>query len=201
MITPAPSDLHHFPWQRALEWSALIGFILFLIYAARKILEEKTNFAQDSVERRWGKLTIKVARWWSETSPSSNDYWLFCRTDTHYDWEAKFWMPQISSCCAQTTCEAWLRQNGFILDTAETQISQRASDLFCLTKTYQACRDFYRVEGTATQHEQDRKYVDCVVFYLDEDPNVYMAVSLSSVLNGGVEGPFFEETLKLADLD
>ena len=53
-----------------------------------------------------------------------------------------------------------------------------------------------RVEGKATEKVINRLYLDIYLFQYKED--AYFFISRSSVLNGIVEGPFFEEMIYLA---
>ena len=55
--------------------------------------------------------------------------------------------------------------------------------------------EMLRLEGTATEDGQERLYYDAfIVRHIDQGQYLY-AESRSSILNGLVEGPYFEEVM------
>ena len=69
------------------------------------------------------------------------------------------------------------------------------SHLLLNPKTSEAFKSFVRVEGTCTEKKIYRFYYDIMIGVLENDQTLWCQ-SKSSVLNGCVEGPFFEEALK-----
>ena len=55
--------------------------------------------------------------------------------------------------------------------------------------------DMIRVEGTATQDMQDRIYYDAFLIRDIKQKGFLFCESRSSILNGMLEGPYFEEVL------
>jgi hypothetical protein len=56
-------------------------------------------------------------------------------------------------------------------------------------------QEIIRVEGRASQNVIDRIYYDIYIMRSQDDNGYFLFESWSSVLNGSVEGPFFEESL------
>ncbi|MDH4469182.1 MAG: hypothetical protein QE271_14070 [Bacteriovoracaceae bacterium] len=200
MLTSAPSDMHNFPWQRITEWSTLVLFLLFLFYAAKKILQEKTSFVQDSVLCDWNQLFLQIAKWWTPLIQNKEEM-KFYRSDTHYDWEAQFILikeniHQFSK--LEDYFLHWIDDQKLLFDEHESILSIQATDLFQDQALTEHIGEFLRMEGTATKNQIERLYVDIVLLRLKNETKIYRFTSISSVLNGSLEGPFFEETLKLA---
>jgi len=200
MYSPPPSDLHNFPWERLLEWSVLVGLIVGLIWAAKSIMREKNSFLDESYPFQWGKITLPIARWWTKKILHPSEI-IFYRADTHYEWKSHFLILEQAieeKISLQEVEQQWENSNQILFDEHETTQTIRSSDLFQNTQINEQMEAFIRKEGTATKAEVERLYVDIIFFRLKNDTKTYQCSSISSVLNGSVEGPFFEESLKLA---
>jgi hypothetical protein len=191
MLPPAPSDLGQFPWMRILEWSILISFLVGLYWAAKKIVEEKQTFSDTSYPFTWGRLELLIANWWARDNNR------FFRADTKYEWEATFQILNTNLTPAEYL-KNWELEQKIVFDEFETISSIQSSDLFKLIELNTEIEHFVRQEGTATKDQIERMYVDVVLFRFKNESDLYFASSISSVLNGSLEGPFFEESLKLA---
>ena len=57
--------------------------------------------------------------------------------------------------------------------------------------------NFILKEGTGTENESRRIYLQIAIVQHKEEPNYYLITkNLSPVLEGGIEGPYFEELIK-----
>jgi hypothetical protein len=170
-----------------------------LSYSLLKIKNEKKDFLDQVNWYSIGKFKLPIANWWTLVNSSEYEL-LFKRTDTHYDWYARFYLEE-----KQTDLKLDINQVlEEILNQKALQFDQDAiieTDPRYVIKSEvltASIKQFIRVEGMASQ-DIERIYLDLVLIHFEDD-SLYCFESTSSVLNGSVEGPFFEETLKLAQL-
>jgi hypothetical protein len=195
MYIPAPSESNFSYWS-LFEWLVFLLIIFFGIYAAWAIKNEKTTFHEDSVDYPWGHFLLPIAKWWSQVSYPENDQAIvFERSDTRYEWSC-FFEIEATDLSAQEFLENWIIKEQIELDNSYDSFAETkdASYLIKDTAALEMIESFYRLEGTATLAKEKRIYLDVVTF--KSFGKLYFAKSISSILNGCVEGPYFEETLK-----
>ncbi len=159
----------------------------------KAIKKEKSIFIENSVPIEFGPYILKVPGWWSITLQNENEL-KFERTDTRYDWFAIFKIEELQenskSIVEEFTDEIHLRK--LMFDTDAGVIHQPES-----TKQKALMNaDVARVEGTATQNGIERVYYDAMLARDKETNKRLWAESRSSVLNGLVEGPYFEYVIQ-----
>ncbi|MBL7666293.1 MAG: hypothetical protein JNM93_14255 [Bacteriovoracaceae bacterium] len=180
-----------------LEWSFLVGIILLLIYTALIIAREKTTYLEEAKIMRFHDLEFPIPRWWTQTE-QQNSFWKFERTDTRYDWYANFQKLESHKAAAEILIH-YLQQKNIKMDPSpESMVEENTAHLFKDKMLVENFSDFIRMEGTATQDEEERIYLDVVILKKENANTYYLLESRSSVLNGGVEGPYFEEALSRA---
>ncbi len=157
--------------------------------------KEKKTFKEESYDMQFGEITLPVPRWWTQTE--QGDGWVkFERTDTHYDWFAKFYYFEGSSeTPLEKILEAKLNEDDIHYDREEVQIETDSRVLFREAKSKEYFQEVIRVEGTATQTITERIYYDIYLVRGLNDSGYFIFESRSSVLNGSLEGPFFEECI------
>ncbi len=173
------------------SWLAVSLFLLVLIYAAKVISREKKQFHQDGSWITWKNFELFVPAWWTQ----KNENWdslFFYRADTHYDW---FFTATLSTHPAIESAKiSYLTTNHITLD-AEAVITTEKNYLLKNKLILDEVEDFLRIESTATENEEDRIYLD-VIWIKFKNNAVIEFISKSSVLSGGVEGPYVEEVIK-----
>ena len=176
------------------EWFILLIFLAAAGYTLKIIGEEKTSFKQDSYEVQFSDLTLMIPNWWSITDQSA--YKLkFERTDTRYDWYAFFsYFPDHHGLDLPKLLEEKLNieQIEFDMDVifeTDSRVLFRDSEI---QKQFQ---EVIRVEGQASENVIERIYYDIYLMRRLNDKGYFIFESRSSVLNGLVEGPYFEESL------
>lgn len=180
------------------SWLILIGIIFGLIYMMRVIKNEETLVEQNHQIFGIGNFEIKVPNWWTDSLKSSTAQSIyFERTDTSYEWFSEFkWFLKANLPCKEL--DEFLRQNmeldGMEFDLHEVHLTDK--------ETYSNAKGIkdgsyllYRIEGTATQNKTKRCYVDAFVLEDIQNGEVLYGKSWASVLNGMVEGPYFEKVL------
>ena len=164
------------------------------------IKEEQTAYVENAHELEIKNYMFFIPSWWGRTSDESlEDYISFERLDTRYDWKAELqWFEGSEELDKLTIDEVLigkLRDLKLVFDPEESHagIPLRLEEFL----PYKEGRiDIIHIEGTATENQSERVYFDS---YLIKDllNNSYLlAKSRSSVLNGGVEGPYFEEMMR-----
>jgi hypothetical protein len=174
-------------------WLAVLGFLGFLFYNARLIKKERDVYLTEGLEYRLGLFYLWLPNWWTQRQPTLlNEYSTekieFFRSDTHYDWFCQFHLTSIRpSASLQLIADELLQSLQIALDP-EISFQQPS---FEFTKPLECLR----MEGTGTRDDEDRIYLDLCLLRM-ENEQALIGLSLSSILNGCVEGPYFEEALK-----
>jgi hypothetical protein len=186
--------------SRFFEWLIFGAIILFAIYTMIAIREEKEAYIENAVELEMKNFMFFLPSWWTKTSDDADENYIsFERTDTRYDWKAELqWFDgsdELDKLSIDEILIKKLRDLKLIFDPEESHAGvPLALEEFLPYKEGRI--DIIHIEGTATEDQSERVYFDS---YLIKDllNNSYiLAKSRSSVLNGGVEGPYFEEMMR-----
>jgi len=176
-------------------WLTVFIFLIFLVYLAITIKNEKSVFLKNLKNYLLRGFKIPTPSWWTLVE-SNEQMLLFKRTDTHYEWQAKFSLVKNEDLSIEEFLVEKITEKKVLFDedTSEIPSKERIARDFLLGKN----EDFElaRVEGTATNSEFDRLYLDMAVIRDNKRNLVLLCESTSSILNGAVEGPYFEEVLK-----
>ncbi|MBT3983743.1 MAG: hypothetical protein HOE90_20480 [Bacteriovoracaceae bacterium] len=171
--------------------------LLFFIYGMIAIREERDAYLDTAIPMSFGPFSLPIPSWWTKTSAEDDEsVFVFERTDTRYEWYAEFLDMGVTDQSLIELTRIDMEKHDIILDQKEIRISE-ACHLFTNEKIIANVEGFIRLEGTGTKESKDRIYLDYVLFRL-KDKTTIMARSQSSVLNGVLEGPYFEEVLKNA---
>jgi hypothetical protein len=177
-----------------LDWLILLSLLGVALYALRVIGQEKSSFKQDSYEVQFGDLSLTIPNWWTLTEQAPTCL-KFERTDTRYDWYAIFtYFPDRAGKELPLILEEKLNQEELEFDK-DVVFETDSRVLFRDDKIQEAFQEIIRVEGQATQKIEDRVYYDIYLMRRLSDEGYFIFESKSSVLNGLVEGPYFEESL------
>jgi hypothetical protein len=177
-----------------LEWLILTTLIGGAIYTLKVIGQEKSSFKQECYEVHFGDLSLMIPKWWglTEQNPVSLK---FERTDTRYDWYANFvYFPNHENKDMPKLLEEKLNLEGIEFDL-DVVFETDSRVLFRDDKIQEQFQEVIRVEGKASQNVVDRIYYDIYIMRRLNDHGYFIFESRSSVLNGLVEGPYFEESL------
>jgi len=155
-------------------------------------IKNETNVAlNDGKSFEFGGLLFILPLWWSETF-NSNERVIFERTDTRYDWKATFQKFEIDlkeKENLQNVFEKYALNEKLIFDE-ENVIIQVPKNI----KSFHELNiEALRIEGTATQDNEHPIYIDILIFMNCAD--IFIVESRSSILNGLLEGPFFEQMI------
>lgn len=162
-------------------WTFLIGSLILLAYAAQKIKAEKDLYLNTAVKFKLKNLRFKIPSWWTLVEKSET-LLRFERTDTHYDWYSQFEIVDSAD-----------NLHGL----AKSVFQKRKIDLdpsYDVSEVFQGKKPSLRFEGMGTQDGNDRVYYDLYLKQISKT-SVLIAESRSSILNGCVEGPYFEEVI------
>ena len=156
--------------------------------------EERSTFKDESYEVRFGKLSLMIPNWWSIVDQSPTLI-RFERTDTRYDWHAIFsYFQDHENKSMPDLLEEKLNLEKIEFDMDVT-FETDSRVLFRDSEIQEYFQEIIRVEGKASQNVVDRIYYDIYIMRALNDNGYFIFESWSSVLNGLVEGPYFEEGL------
>jgi hypothetical protein len=176
------------------EWLFLILLIGGALYTLRIIGQEKSSFKQECYEVQFSDLALMIPNWWSLTEQTPVRL-KFERTDTRYDWYANYiYFPNHEGKELTKILEEKLNLEGIEFDS-DVVFETDSRVLFRDDKIQEQFQEVIRVEGKASQNVVDRIYYDIYLMRRLEDEGYFLFESRSSVLNGLVEGPYFEESL------
>lgn len=190
-----PMDIIAKHW---MDWLILITLLLGAFYTLQIIGAEKSTFKDESYLLTFGKLRLMIPQWWS--IEEQNDHFIkFVRTDTRYDWYANYRYVSADARPLPAILEDLLNQQKIEFD--EDVVFQTDSRvLFRDSQVQEEFQEVIRVEGTASEDVEERIYYDIYLVRQLNTNGYFLFESKSSVLNGSVEGPYFEESLSELEL-
>lgn len=176
------------------DWFILLSLIGTAFYTMKVIGNEKTSFQDECYSVEFGNLKLMIPNWWSITEQTAN-HLKFERTDTRYDWYANFiYLPSHQNKSMPDLLEDKLNLEGIEFDM-DVVFETDSRVLFRDFEVQEMFQEVIRVEGKASQNVVDRIYYDIYLMRKEHDEGYFIFESRSSVLNGLVEGPYFEESL------
>ena len=166
------------------HWLILLSVLLLLSYAALKIKNEPDQYEQTAVSFNFHNFFLRIPSWWGK---SIDEAFLleFQRLDTRYEWTARF-QPIFE--------ELKVDPNDFLSALVE-DLKIKFDPGFGPEIIELENIKIYRHEGMATENDIKRVYLD-IAIAISKDGKVLKAISRSSILNGCVEGPYFEKVLE-----
>ena len=192
-----PSGLQQFT-EHSFEWVIIIVSLIFLVYLARTIKNEKSSYLAKASLLDFKNFQLLIPSWWSLEESKISNTLSYKRTDTYYDWKAKFsWLPLREKDNNKDLKEIFaelVSDKNIQFDTAEAVIKEK--EQFISHPLHQSPEtDFIRVEGTATEDYEHRIYYDAFLVKDTLQNGLLFCESRSSILNGMLEGPYFEEVI------
>jgi hypothetical protein len=180
--------------QHYIDWLILAILIAGAAYTMKIIGQESSTFKDESYEVQFGSLKLMIPNWWSITEQTET-YIKFERTDTRYDWYAIFaYHPSSEQKDMPALLEDKLNLEEIEFDM-DVVFETDSRVLFRDPKIQEHFQEIIRVEGQGSEKVVERIYYDIYVMRGLEDQGHFIFESKSSVLNGLVEGPYFEESL------
>lgn len=179
----------------AFEW--LVFFILMGlgVYTMRVIKNEKRNYLANAQEIIFKNFLLITPKWWSLVPTQSESEICFKRLDTRYDWEARFmWFEEKSDKDIIELFKEKIVERKILFDE-ENSVIHNPSDFREKDLIQSGKYEMVRLEGTATADRMERLYYDAFIVRDLNLGHYLYAESKSSILNGLVEGPYFEEVM------
>ncbi|MFA5584139.1 MAG: hypothetical protein WDA09_07985 [Bacteriovoracaceae bacterium] len=185
-------------YKHWFDWLILISLLAGAFYTMRVIGQEKSSFRDESYIVTFGALKLMIPQWWSITEQTDNGL-RFERTDTRYDWYAKFQFFANDPRPLTELLEELLNAQKIEFDE-DVAYETDSRVLFRDSHVQKEFQEVIRVEGMASQDVEERIYYDVYLARQLNTDNYFLFESKSSVLNGSVEGPYFEESLSELEL-
>jgi len=179
------------------EWLILILVLIFSTYALISIKNEKNTYLKNAIDHPFKHFILSLPNWWAIKNPTENSF-MVERADTTYDWFALFkWTNNELEPDQQI--ENILTEEKIVVDgdtkIVHSPISLMENFIHLELNNEKPRFKFSRLEGTGTEKEEHRIYLDLLVIYDVEQKGTLICYSRSSILNGCVEGPYFEEVI------
>ena len=170
------------------QWLILASALLMLTYAAFKIKNEPDQYDKTAKSLVFNSFTLRIPTWWGQTIDQQTEI-QFERLDTRYEWTANF----------QSIEKIKLEPHDF-LEQLIDELMIKFDPGFDPEVIQLSRIKVFRHEGMATENEIKRVYMDIAIAVSDSG-KVLKAISRSSILNGCVEGPYFEKVLQNLKID
>lgn len=180
-----------------IEWLFVAAAFIGLIYLMIVIKEEKAAYKDNAISMSLHQFTFEIPSWWTQTGEATNkDKFVFERTDTRYEWKSIFlWNKNYDETkLIQEQMVEIIKEKKLELDRDAT-IILNPSDFEDHEEVKMEKAQIVRVEGTGTYDEVDRVYYDAYLIRDLKNKSWIYCESKSSILNGMLEGPYFEEAM------
>ncbi len=185
--------------EHILGWLVVLILLGAGFYTMKIIGEEKSSFKDEAYQVTFGNLLLTIPNWWTIVQQSDHEI-RFERTDTRYDWYAILaFFPDHEGKDLPKLLEEKLNLEEMEFDE-DVVFETDSRVLFRDSKVQEHFQEVIRVEGKGTQKVVDRFYYDIYLMRAQNEAGYFLFESRSSVLNGGVEGPYFEEGLSELEL-
>ena len=183
-----------------IEWLVVLGLLLFGVYTMLVIKNEKKTYIKNAREKFFHGFKLFLPEWWGEIDTNDENHLTFKRLDTRYDWEAHFYFTKANDAHSplpsiQEMLKAKLEDKKLLFDS-DTTIITNPSEFKARPLLTSGLFELCRVEGTATMDRQERTYYDAFMVKNLKTGDILFCESKSSILNGLVEGPYFEEVIE-----
>lgn len=179
----------------AFQWLFFFALMGFGVHCMRVIKNEKLNYLENAQIILFKNFKLLTPKWWSLIPGQSDNEITFKRLDTRYDWEARFtWQEEKSELNLIELFKEKIQSRKIIFDE-ENSVIHNPSDFLEKDLIKSGRFEMVRLEGTATADSMDRLYYDAFLVREIETGHYLYAESNSSILNGMVEGPYFEEVM------
>ena len=180
--------------QHIFDWFLLLTLVGAAFYTLKIIGQEKSSFRQECYLVQFGRLSLMIPDWWTITRQETNCL-KFERTDTRYEWHALYqYFPDHENKTLPQLLEEKLNLEEIEFDS-DVVFQTDSRVLFRDERVQEHFQEVIRVEGKGTQRIVDRIYYDIYLMRGLNDGGYFIFESWSSVLNGMLEGPYFEESL------
>jgi hypothetical protein len=181
--------------QLVFEWFFLFLLIVLGFYTMWIIKNERKTYIKNAREINFKQFKLFVPSWWGEVPSENENELCFKRLDTRYDWEAKFiWTTIVEPIDIIELFKNHINDRKILFDE-DTSIIYNPSDFEEGKLIQSGLYEMVRLEGTATADRQERLYYDAFLIREKSSGAFLYAESKSSILNGLVEGPYFEEVM------
>lgn len=179
----------------AFEWLAFFLLLGLGVYTMKVIKNEKKNYLENAQIIYFKKFKLLTPKWWSLMPAENENEISFMRLDTRYDWRARFiWSEEKSEKNIIELFKDKIHERKMLFDE-ENSIINNPSDFQEKDLIKSGKFEMVRLEGTATLDRSERLYYDAFLIREIKTGHYLYAESKSSILNGLVEGPYFEEVM------
>jgi hypothetical protein len=179
----------------AFQWLAFFLLMALGVYTMRVIKNEKRNYLDNAQEIIFKNFKLITPKWWSLIPTDTEKEICFKRLDTRYDWEARFmWNETASDLNIIELFKEKIVERKILFDE-ENSVIHNPSDFREKDLIKSGRFEMVRLEGTATADRMERLYYDAFIVRDLNNGQYLYAESKSSILNGLVEGPYFEEVM------
>jgi hypothetical protein len=182
------------------EWLSVFLLFGLGIYTMWVIKNEKKTYLKNAREIEFKKFKLYVPVWWKEALGSAENELCFQRNETPHNWEAKFiWNPLGDKRDLNEVFKEHIANRKILFDE-ENAIIHNPNQFIDVGLISSGAFEMVRIEGTATEDDQERLYYDAFLIRQKENGTYLYAECRSSILNGLAEGPYFEAVMTRLEL-
>ena len=183
-------------WKYGFEWAIVIFVLLGLLYTLIVVREEHASFRDSAIPIDFHQFRFLIPSWWLPKRENSHQY-SFERRDFHHDWKAfLYWFDDSpDSLSLVERGRSFMRKEGIQFDADCSFVKNPKAKFEGRPFQSHDKVEMVRIEGAATKAGIERKYIDIFVAKIRKQKGHLLAFSECGVLNGPLEGPYFEEVM------
>ena len=171
----------------------ILVFLALLLYTAIVVFEEAAAYRAHARPLFFAHFCFALPSWWRECSRGEG-FVIFERNDISLDWSVKFEAIPYDPLPLEEIMAKLVGKRRIVFDMDAGAILT-TEDFQGRAEVQNGDLEIVRIEGTATESEEGRIYYDIFLFKDNKNRQLLVCESKSSVLNGMVEGPYFEEAV------
>ena len=171
----------------------ILTFLALLLYTAIVVFVEAAAYRANARPLFFRHFCFALPSWWRESSRGQG-FVIFERNDISLDWSVKFEAIPYDPLPPEAIMAKLVGDRRIVFDmgTGAVLVTEDFQDR---AEVQNGDLEIVRIEGTATESEEGRIYYDIFLFKDNKNGQLIVCESKSSVLNGMVEGPYFEEAI------
>ena len=177
-------------------WGLAILLLLAMVHTLIVVKEERFSFHDSAIPIHFHYFHFLIPSWWLPKQENSHQY-SFERRDAHHDWKASlYWFDDSESPLSLVERGRSFMREKCIQFDEDSGFVKNPVAMFEGHPTHPSNKvEMVRIEGTATKGGIERKYIDLFVAKARKQKGHLLAISECGILNGPLEGPYFEEVI------
>jgi len=176
--------------EHLFSWSILTLILAYLVYTSIVIKEENLSYIENAKQINLQNYSFLVPSWW-KNNKKTEDELTFIRSDQNYDWKSFFKIYEFNDEDLLEFYAERLKELTIFLDEKDSIVLDDQHLRYKFKNI--SPNKIVHIESMGTENSERRIYLSSYIIQIEN--KIILANSLSSVLNGMLEGPYFEQVV------